>query len=116
MKVWRVENDRGEGPYMSDLRFEDAMQGHNQSHDHYRRHPIARTHRNFTNGGKYGFSSRRDLDAWFGFFGKRGYDTLRLHGFRIAVYDVPACDVDDHYTQVIFNEIHASFVRVEEFI
>lgn len=122
MKIYRIENVIGEGPY-------NCADGSRQNFSKlnlYRSpcetlHPLPEDdellgriwlryfYNDLTRNWKFGFDSIGQLTMWFDYPGV--FEALELDGFMIAEYDVE----DGHFhvgmTQSIFEKHHSTFVR-----
>lgn len=105
MKIYRIENSRGRGPYNPGDGREPSYWYFTMSRAHIREPnkrlpPSIDVIDGFRSGMKFAFLTPEDLDDWFGEF---VYDMVK-DGFMVVEFEVTSVLVSDSRKQCVFRE------------
>lgn len=104
MRIYRVENVRGEGPYCANANLSKMWDEHNNSKSHPC--PLADSMSPVAPWEIFGFDSIEKLQDWFHGF----EEDLNVAGFAVNVYEVEEWRLNRGRKQVAFNRKMSSYV------
>ncbi len=112
MIIYRVEDEKGGGPYNGERGSMDLLWSIRSSRT-YQPGPLDdipdfKHNRNY----RFGFSSMKQLEGWFD---PRFFGALAGHGFYIALYDVPESGAKCGGHQCAFNSTLAKLIERRAF-
>ena len=112
MKIYRLENSRSEGPYITTATspfLYDALYKV-KSWDDAHPTPAGEGMDRYKQISTYvcGFSSRAQFEAWFPY---ESHTAFNAAGFSVSEYEVPDEHVEHGRYQVMFDRAEATFVK-----
>jgi len=107
MLVYRIENDKGNGPYNSEWKYvEKLRQEHNK--DYKRPSPyLSNIDFNFEID-KFGFINLRSYKNWFT---TKWRTRFKKHNFKLNVYYVNKQNIKIGYYQLAFEQSECKFIK-----
>ena len=109
--IYRVENNRGKGPYRGHSGIKVGM---NKIHMN-KNHPTIQTDEGideygFNNSYYCGFSNKTQLKKWFT---KKNRIKLRKHDFQVSIYKTTDYQKSNH--QAVFHRENSELIKIVDF-